>query len=100
MRDITPKIHLADWLHFAMQQCKYGNYGNGSKETHTVKLCLQELEKYGLELFIDPSTITWTLIKSPNSSTSFLPCITIEYSSEGGKSVNGKGRNLDAGVPH
>lgn len=43
-------------------------------ETHTVKFRLQELEKYGFELFIDPSTITWTLIISPMSAISFLHC--------------------------
>ena len=44
------------------------------RKTHTVKLRLQELEKYGLELFIDPSIITWTLFISPISAISFLLC--------------------------
>lgn len=43
-------------------------------EIRTVKLRLQELEKYGFELDMDPSMITWTLIISPMSAISFLHC--------------------------
>jgi hypothetical protein len=37
----------------------------------TIKFLLQELLKYGFELFIEPSIITWIFIISPTSFTNF-----------------------------
>ena len=40
----------------------------------TRKFRLQELLKYGFELFIDPSTITWMFIISPISFINLFDC--------------------------
>lgn len=52
------------------KQCEAKQF---QQEKITWKFRLQELEKYGFELFIDPSMISWMFIISPISVISFFP---------------------------
>lgn len=54
----------------SIKQCEAKQF---QQEKITWKFRLQELEKYGFELFIDPSMISWMFIISPISVISFFP---------------------------